>query len=122
MPVVTFQETEVFVVEHCYKCGIAWAVTQDFQNRRLKDHDLFYCPSGHGQYYCGKSEEEKLRDQLKASQAKLATAQFELQVNEKQIKRLNKRIANGVCPCCHRQFIQMTRHMRTKHPEYVAES
>jgi hypothetical protein len=26
-----------------------------------------------------------------------------------------------VCPCCQRTVSQMARHIKTKHPEYVAE-
>jgi hypothetical protein len=32
--------------------------------------------------------------------------------------QLKKRVANGVCPCCHRSFVALRRHIETKHPEF----
>jgi len=36
--------------------------------------------------------------------------------------RLQKRVANGVCPCCTRSFANLRRHMETTHPEYKASA
>lgn len=58
-------------LEHCAWCGIPFALTVDLRNKLLKCHNTFYCPNGHRQSYVEKSEEEKLRDQLKVKEATL---------------------------------------------------
>lgn len=122
---VTISHNVVLVTEDCPTCGIVFGVTLDYQNRRRQYADTFYCPNGHSQSYA-KSESARLREQLAAEQKKLANAQFELmaakqraEAVEKEKARLQKRMKNGICPCCHRQFIQLTRHMKSKHPEFA---
>ena len=122
----TITDTQTFVVEHCCSCGVAFAMPFSLQQQRLVDGNDFFCPNGHSQYYT-ETEAKKLKRKLKEIESQLATKEFELTVTleaqrsaERRNKRLQKRIANGVCPCCHRQFIQMTRHMRTQHPDYIA--
>lgn len=124
MSITVSTKIELNVIE-CANCGLVFAVTTDFERRRRNDHGGFYCPFGHSNYFPSKSDEEKLRDQLSEEKRKLANTQFELlaakertEAVEREKKRLEKRIKNGVCPCCHRQFTQLTRHMKTKHPEY----
>ena len=59
---------------------------------------------------------------MSEEKSKHANTQLELIASNKKIKRIEKRVANGVCPCCHRQFVQLTRHMKNKHPEYLEET
>ena len=115
----TFTHVTTFIVETCCNCGIMFAVTGDENERLLRTHESFYCPRGHGQHYSGLSEAERLKRQLEASEQKLANAHFELMAAEKRTKRLEKRAKNGVCPCCHRQFVIVARHMKTKHPDFA---
>ncbi len=124
MTIIVSTEIKLNVIE-CAECGIAFGVTTFFEKRRRDDHGTFYCPSGHSNWYPYQSDAEKLREQLAEEKRKLAVTQFELisakqkaEATEKKIKRVEKRIKNGVCPCCNRQFVQMARHMKTKHPEY----
>lgn len=37
---------------------------------------------------------------------------------ERELKKIQTRVKGGVCPCCNRSFVQLTRHMKTKHPDY----
>jgi len=53
-----------FVIETCANCGLVFAMLKSHRDKRLKDHKSFFCPNGHGQHYIGKSEEEKLKDEL----------------------------------------------------------
>ena len=39
------------VTEECAECHMFFAVSQDFQDRRIKDHKGFFCPNGHSLYY-----------------------------------------------------------------------
>lgn len=48
----------------CCKCGIIFGVSQERNNRLLDTHETFYCPSGHPQSYVGKTEAQKLKEQL----------------------------------------------------------
>lgn len=105
-------------VSECCVCGTPFGIEDRLDDMRRNDGKFIYCPNGHRQSY-RESESERLKKQLKEEQAKLANAQFELMAVEKKLKRTEKRIKNGVCPCCHRQFVQLTRHMKTKHPGFA---
>jgi DNA-binding XRE family transcriptional regulator len=107
-----------FVTELCCNCGMAFAMTSDFKLRRRNDHQSFYCPAGHGQHYTGKSEEQKLREQLEAESGRAALLEQERAEAEKKYRRIRDRVKNGVCPCCNRTFQGLLNHMRTEHPEF----
>lgn len=124
MSQVTISYTITLATEECCSCGVIFGMPVELANRRRNDAEWFYCPNGHRQHY-SKSEADRLREQLQAEQKKLANAQFEIiaakqrtEAVEREKKRLQKRIKNGACPCCHRQFSQLSRHMKSKHPEY----
>lgn len=121
----TFAENTWFYVEHCYKCGVAFAMTTDFQRRKLNDRTNFYCPAGHEQHYTGTTEAQKLkmelerRDQmLSAAQARAAKAEDERQAVSRSHKKMRERVMNGVCPCCNRTFQNLMQHMKSEHPDF----
>lgn len=128
----TFVQNEFFEVEHCCSCGMAFAMTTDFQKRRLDDRKSFYCPAGHSQYYSGKTEAQKLRDKLKERDReveaanRLAEQQRQAAYEQRQraasisrsYQKVRERVRNGVCPCCNRTFENLARHMATKHADY----
>jgi len=64
--IVTKYEVEICISE---KCGVQFAVTQEFQLARERDHKYFYCPNGHGQKYTVKSDIEMLKEELKKKDA-----------------------------------------------------
>jgi len=114
--------------EMCCSCGMVFAMTQDFTRRRLKDQKYFYCPAGHHQHYTGETEASKLKRklQLAQQQAQLEQqaaiqARIERDASNRKYGRIRNRVKNGVCPCCHRTFQNMARHMATKHPEFGKE-
>ena len=131
----TVNVTTTLVVEECCNCHVAFGVPEDFYKRRKKDHELFYCPKGHSQHYTGKTEEQKLREELEAERQRTARAKenAEYQRAEKErielrrratagaLTRVKNRVGNGVCPCCKRTFQQLARHMTAKHPTYKME-
>jgi len=118
----------------CCKCGIVFGVPERWQQARLEDKETFWCPNGHPQAYV-KSKADKLAEEL--SRERQRKAQLEDQVRAErelreaaerrisavkgQITRLKKRTAHGVCPCCNRTFQDLSRHMATKHPQFLAE-
>lgn len=114
------------VTEECCKCGMTWAITQDFQRRRVEDHQTFYCPAGHPQVYTGPTETTKLKRELErsqqileAEQARSRRLQDEASELFKAHKKMRTRIMNGVCPCCNRTFENLMRHMRSEHASEV---
>lgn len=127
--------------QECINCGVQFATTPFFDERRRADKRSFYCPNGHPQAYT-ESEADKLRrerDRLKQETARLeevaATARRqadmarsrEILANRSaaaylgQVTKLRKRVGNGACPCCNRTFSDLQRHMQTKHPAFKAE-
>ena len=117
----------------CGKCGVVFALPESFIGARRKDHETFYCPNGHPRYYPQENETERLRRQLKEAESHherlrrcyeekamdLADEKRRHASTKGQLTKTKKRIANGVCPCCHRHFVNLERHMKGQHPEYV---
>lgn len=109
-------------------CGISFAVPSWWVKGKRDTHAWFYCPNGHQQHFSAESTEEKLRrerDRLKQDIARAedeaAQARKQAELLTKQKRRLEKRAAAGTCPCCQRTFSNMSRHMKTKHPDFAAE-
>lgn len=121
----TTTETISFTLETCCNCGIPFFMPSYHQKVLLANKgQSFYCPNGHSMSYTGKTDAEKLKEQLAQEQSERAKREEELQNKwldemsranklEKQLKRVHK----GVCPCCNRTFENLKRHMETKHPE-----
>ncbi len=121
----------------CFKCGVTFAFPSNMmRTARDRGSELtFYCPNGHPQSFIV-TEVEKLRRALERKEAELAQAKREVEF-QRTLKdqaeratrtqkaantRLQRRIGVGVCPCCKRSFRQVADHIRTKHPEYLAEA
>ena len=108
-------------------CGHRVYLTDDFIERRKRDHKSFYCTvCGENRHWPQKSDLEALRGRLASTQDMLDTARQQRdhaehrRRGEKAAKtRIKNRIANGVCPCCQRSFKDLHRHMQNKHPDYV---
>lgn len=129
----TLTYSEQLTVLHCAACSISFAMPDDFESRRRKDHVSFYCPAGHSNMFNGESEEQKLRKQLEREQAAKARLTANLDQaradadHERarangykgQATKMKNRIGKGVCPCCNRQFTNVERHMATQHPDFA---
>ena len=110
----------------CCTCGIVfWAPDQYVTNLR-ETHQSFYCPNGHGQSFRGVSDAERYKRlmenaqaQVNAERQKLLVAQKERDAAEQKLRKLKKRTAAGLCPCCNRTVGQLARHMSTKHKEFL---
>lgn len=121
-----FSDNQWFEVSRCCNCGVAFAMTTDFDRRRRNDRKDFYCPAGHQQHYTGPTEAQKLKAELErkeqmlqAAQARAATAEDECALVAKAHHRMRNRVMNGVCPCCNRSFGNLMRHMKSEHPEFA---
>lgn len=116
----------------CYSCAMPFAMPEELRQRRLKDHEGFYCPNGHRQYYIGESEEEKLKKQLAQKEKIIAdkqesinywNEQYHNQLNSKRTlkghhTRLKNKIQQGICPCCDKKFGDLAAHMESEHPDF----
>ena len=114
---------------------MVFAFSGDLIDKRRRDHQSFYCPSGHNNYFPGESDVEQLKRELKEANLAIKRAEYraqsaqlereearqQLSATRGQMTKLKKRIAHGVCPCCHRTFVNMQKHMETKHPEYATQ-
>ncbi len=114
-------------IEHCCNCGMAFAMTREFQRRKINDKKSFYCPKGHSQYYVGQTEEQKLKKQLdheRQLRHNAESKQFRAQDREKITRALHDhtkaRVNKGLCPCCDRSFGDLRRHMKSKHKDYLS--
>lgn len=118
-------------------CGLSFAVPAWWETERRRLHDGWYCPNGHQQYFGGETDAERRireleeeRKQLRREAEEIA-ADYRLERNAREqvqrslaatkgvLTKTRKRIAAGVCPCCHRTVQQLARHMETKHPDYA---
>lgn len=116
-------------------CGMRHAVPKELRRFQLRQHrngetviDI-YCPLGHPHVPTGKSEVEKVREQLDAERRRVAslTSRFDQEqashrATKSQLTKAKNRAKAGVCPCCKRTFQQLARHMTTQHPEFNPES
>lgn len=113
--------TTEMVAEICCNCGIPWLMPKNYRDMLVQTHDRFFCPNGHGQSYYGKTEAEKLKDQLRQKENELAqTVTAKIQI-ENQLDKANKklkRVAAGQCPCCDKTYVHLSNHMAKKHPEF----
>jgi hypothetical protein len=112
-------------------CGMRHAVPEELHDTQLRQHrdggrvmDI-YCPLGHAYIPSGKGEATRLREQLEQQRreaGRLAAERDQIQASLRAQKaattRAKKRSAAAVCPCCHRSFSQLRRHMQSKHPGY----
>ena len=125
------------VVLNCW-CGMRHAVPEelrDFQLRQKRDGELItsiYCPLGHQHIPSGEGRAAQLERQLEEERAKVLrerdrAARFAAERDQAEASsrahkgaatKARKRAAAAVCPCCNRSFVQLRRHLATKHPDY----
>lgn len=129
MSAQTVSLTVVMRTESCCSCGVPFAIPTYLQDQLRESHKTFYCPNGHPQSYIGKTEADKLRDQLRNVEndrdwwkGRDAEKERRLTAAKGQMTKLRKRVENGVCPCCNRHFVNVERHMKSKHPDVAEKS
>lgn len=134
MSIVKIQRGEMLteivemIMEECCACGTPFMIPKWMKKALLNSKQTFYCPNGHGQSYVGKTEAEKLKEQLQKLQEEKQKQEEVLQnrwldaLGEKnRLEKKMKRLTNGVCPCCNRTFSNLHNHMKKQHPEHVSK-
>lgn len=118
----------------CANCGVVFAVTDTFDQKRRTDGQTFYCPNGHPLTY-GENDldqERKARKRAEQRANDLArdrdSLRWHLDHERKskaaykgQLTKVKNRVKNGVCPCCNRTFVNLQRHMQSQHPGWHTE-
>lgn len=116
----------------CPSCAAPYAINKDYVDRRRKDGKAWHCPYCQGiTSFHGDDENSKLRKELEAEKARklaaldeanrLRATNDQLRAAESRLKKTVERVKKGVCPCCTRSFSNLRDHIKTKHPDYVAE-
>ena len=117
----TYQETIILHELECANCGIMFAAPQKWIETKQKEGGSLSCPNGHTLTYGGNTLQKQLtaeQERYRELEMQLTSTQDQLEASKRELQRHKKRVANGVCPCCNRSFVQLQRHMKTKHPEY----
>lgn len=120
----------------CVRCKMEFGLSDHFYKTAKQTEQEFWCPAGHGQHFVlGKTEAEKLRDEVEAlrrerDRARQQVARVEDERDHEKRRaaafkgmttKMKKRVEAGVCPCCNRHFENLERHMKTKHPGELDE-
>jgi len=117
----TITATEKLRTLTCCDCGVLFGMPSALEAERLRDKRTFYCVNGHPQSYVGESDKDKIaRLQRERNAEADAAERLERQRDkaQKELKAVKARVGKGVCPCCNRSFVNVTRHMSTQHPNF----
>ncbi len=109
------------ITEECCACGVIFAMPSSLKDKYLREGGYFYCPNGHAQHYT-ETREMKLRHKLEQREAELERtyerldgALKDVTGKKREITRLKNRSHAGVCIECKRHFVNLERHMKSKH-------
>ncbi len=119
---------------NCTRCGVLFGMPDGFLDNRRDDKRSFHCPNGHSMSYT-ESEADRLRrernrlkqaiaqreDEARHERAMREVAERSASAYKGQVTKLKRRAKAGVCPCCNRHFINLERHMASKHPDMNPE-
>lgn len=101
----------------CVSCGVAFAMPDYMLQKRRDEGGDFYCPNGHTLVY-KTPEVTKLRASLQQAQRAAIAARDEADKERKARQRVERRARAGTCPFgCKRPFVNLGRHVATKHPD-----
>lgn len=122
------EHTVTYHTTSCCNCSCKFAINDDLWRQAYhKQKRSVYCPQcGVSLHWSGRTEEQRLKDQLAAERAQRDQVEAELQYQKNRTRaekaaktRIKNRVGAGVCPCCNRTFKQLAQHMADKHPGYA---
>lgn len=120
---MTTQVTQHMDFVVCGKCGTPFGVQENMLEELRASGRSFYCPNGHVSCYTVTTV-QKLERQLAAERAahdQTRQRAADLEAARAKIEKAHLRLTkNGVCPHCKRNFTNVARHMKSKHPSAVA--
>lgn len=112
---------ETLRVSECPVCFISYGVPESFYRARIEQGGEWFCPNGHGLHFVETVEQRLRKALVQAQELANRSAEGERQARAKlkeitsELKRLQRRAENGVCPFCHRTFKQVQAHIARKH-------
>lgn len=114
----------------CITCGVVYTIPKTQVEHQRKVGGFHTCCNGHSQgWNTSESEDahirrerDRLKQQIAQKDDEIAAERRRTDEVRKTVVKLQKRAKAGVCPCCNRSVRQMALHMKTKHPEFKAES
>ena len=109
-PVEQLAYVEMFQ-QACDHCTRPFGFMEFFRERMLELGGTIYCPYCRSPHSYNESELDAEKRRHRETLARLNEAQLKTSM-------LEKRIGVGSCPCCKRNFKQLARHMKSKHPSY----
>lgn len=119
----TMSYSETLVVTSCW-CGINVAIPSTLHRwAQQKSSNAVYCPLGH-EFVYNDSFEKKLeaeRRRHEATRDLLRAEENSHRATRGHLTRTRRRVQAGTCPCCKRTFKQLSRHMKTQHPDFKPE-
>lgn len=111
----------------CGECGGVYAISECYRQQKQETGGTWHCPYcqvawGYVESQVQRLEKRLAQERARSDQARARSRELEksVQATKGHLTRLKKRVANGVCPCCQRQFANLAQHMRDQHPEYAA--
>jgi hypothetical protein len=125
--------TGELTITSCW-CGITYAIPTDLNTYVHRKHDnnekqvSVYCPLGHTWIPAGESALDRERRTRERLERQLANRDEDLRAERAshtatkgQLTKTRKRASGGVCPHpeCKRSFVDVARHVRSKHPELI---
>jgi hypothetical protein len=126
---MTVQIDLTLVESQCGECGVWFGFDERFYNARRNDHRSWYCPNGHRRAFLGETEAQRLQRLLNSERDHRASVAAErdqyaasLRTTTGHVTRLRKRATAGACPFgCRRHFVNLERHVATKHPDALLD-
>jgi len=120
---------ERHVINQCGTCAVWHTIPEIVYECYRKEGGFWHCPNGHQRGWVKGTDEvereniRRERDRLKQDAARLECEVIEQRQRadaaEKKVVQIKRRAAAGVCPCCNRTFLNIQRHMMSKHPNVV---
>lgn len=124
--------TRTMEIYECSSCGVTYGISQSFGIARREDGRTFYCPNGHSLSYY-ETDVMRLKKQLSRAENKVSKLELGNRALNDQLEGANhslrstkghltraktklERVEKGVCPECNRSFVDLHRHMKSKHP------
>lgn len=106
----------------CASCGMEFAVPVFWIKAKRDQNGSLWCPNGHSLQFNGETSDQKIaraNSQREAAETAKRFAEGLLAAerlnHKKELERRDKRAHAGVCMQCNRTFVNVSRHMASKH-------
>lgn len=117
----TMTYTEKLEMVTCW-CGMAHAIPEALYKHMVHKRDNnqtqpdVYCPMGHTWIVSGESKLDRTRRELANTEESLRIERAAHTATKGALTKARKRADRGVCQHCHRSFVNVAKHVATKHP------